>query len=118
MKDIYWLAGIIEGEGSFTHSRKKVGGAPLAKITINMTDQDVLERVASITKSNLLGPYTRKENNRKDYKPWFSVQMRGNKAIQWMMTLYSLMGNRRKSKIEEILISWKQHQSQRGKRLA
>lgn len=59
--EIIWLAGLLEGEGCFNYraDRKQ------ARISVEMTDQDVLERVAglfgtkvSVRPPRILGPCT------------------------------------------------------------
>jgi hypothetical protein len=42
--DIAWLAGIIEGEGTF--GRK---GHPAGQVRVQMTDEDVIDRLHSLT---------------------------------------------------------------------
>lgn len=48
-KDIYWLAGLLEGEGCFTVRRyegRQTGGLPV--INLWMTDLDVIKRASTI----------------------------------------------------------------------
>lgn len=50
MKEIYWLAGLLEGEGCFhayRQGRKKTPN-PLVQVQVAMTDKDVVERIAGI----------------------------------------------------------------------
>lgn len=113
LSGIHWLAGLLEGEGSFylqTHHRlsRKLGYHPKhAIIKVGMTDRDVVERA-----HNILGSTHKIESSKytiNSGKIMYVSKLSGNAAIQWMMTLYSLMGNRRKLKIEEILFYWKYH---------
>jgi len=101
IKDIAWLAGLTEGEGCFAWQ------GCTANITINMTDRDVVERASVLFKSNLLGPYHPKQPHVKKSKDIWRTTACGQRAIGWMMTLYPLMGERRKFKIEEVLHTWK-----------
>jgi len=95
--DIAWLAGLLEGEGSFYLSR---GTNPT--ITLGMTDEDVVRRVAL-----LMGVdqhvYRQQLGSG---KPFFRIAILGSKAHAWMMTLACLMGKRRKEKIFECLRSY------------
>jgi hypothetical protein len=43
------------------------------------------------------------------------VTFTGRKAIALMMTLYTLMGERRRAKIEEVIAEWKARPGIRGK---
>lgn len=102
---IYWLAGFLDGEGSFQNAN-----TPL--ISINQTDLDLVERVKQITNcSNSIG-ITEANGNRKTLY-YFTIT--GMSAIQWMMTIYPIMSVRRKSQIREIIATWKQRKrTQKG----
>lgn len=102
MKNVYYIAGLLEGEGCFGIYNN------CPSITICMTDKDTIELAKNIIdiKDNNTIKYTVRELPR---KPMYSLNVSGNVAIQWMMTLYSLMSSRRKSKIREILNAWKNH---------
>ena len=93
MKDIAWLGGLLEGEGSFMLPRGKY---PL--IRLNMTDGDTVERAAIIMKSRV----TRCKNQ------WV-VQLNGVVAIQWMMTLYPFLNKNRRNRISTIVRYWRSH---------
>lgn len=96
--DIPWLAGLIEGEGSFRwHHRSPA-------ITIQMTDEDIITRVAKLWDRPVYGPYGPYGQSKK--QTW-QTMVTGPQAIGWMFTLYSFMGARRKQKIEEIVAEWK-----------
>ena len=94
--DIAWVAGIVEGEGSVGIRN----GCP--NIQVQMTDRDVIERLCGI-----IGVKPRTPWRRGRYKPVYGCVLSGIKAIQWMMTLYVLMGERRKAKIAEVIETWK-----------
>lgn len=120
IKDIIWLAGLLEGEGSFgwytvDHSNGKRYSR--ASIQLEMCDLDIISRVRDILyeddyKKGISNLYQR--TNRTSYdteykldKPSYKIAAFSNRAIQWMMTLYPLMGIRRKEKIKEVIIAWK-----------
>ena len=92
-RDIHWLAGILEGEGTFGDRRR---------IRLKMTDRDVVERVAKLWKRPLV--VEKLQPNRKQA---YSTAIGSIDAIGWMMTLYSLLGTRRQTKIRQILADWK-----------
>jgi hypothetical protein len=102
IKNISWLAGILEGEGSFSCDDNGTN----AVIKVGMTDKDVIEKVAMVVNYN--GKIC--EQAREGFKIMYIVQLYGNEAIQWMMTIYSLMGIRRKEKIKSILILWREYE--------
>lgn len=100
-KDIYWLAGMLEGEGSFCQQPNR----KFPRISFVSTDFDVALRVATLLNCNVGG---RGDKNRPGHhKPVYLVQVAGREAIGWMMTLYRLMGQRRRAKIRELLQDWK-----------
>jgi len=70
-----------------------------------MTDRDVVERLARLWGANALGPYL-KEGRR----PVFAVAIHTRRAVGWMMTLYALMGERRRARIREILAAWRSYE--------
>ena len=94
--DIHWLAGLIEGEGSFMF------GKGSTSIMIQMTDRDVLVRAAKILGCKVRDGHYRPKG-KSTYKTVFACGVFGMRAFGWMMTLYSLMGERRQAKIRSII---------------
>lgn len=107
-RDLHWLAGWLEGEGCFEFRcpappRKSDGvKAGYPRITAGCTDKDVAERAHRI-----LGTGSMYEENNGRTTPMWRVNIQNQKAIGWMMTLYTLMGKRRQTKIKEIISSWR-----------
>lgn len=99
--DLAWLAGLLEGEGSFMMGRNTVGGKVYfyPKIVVTMTDKDIIDRV-----SDLFGVTTYKLPDASYMKKqqWRS-QVSGYKAAVLMEALIPFMGFRRTEKIKEIL---------------
>jgi hypothetical protein len=94
--NLCWLAGILEGEGSFPYQCSP-------GICIGSTDKDIVERVAKYFDRKIRGAYKYKLNK----KPVYYTEIWGIKAIEWMKRLYPLMGIRRKQKIKENLKRFK-----------
>ena len=103
MIDIAWLAGILEGEGCFQFTKSN---SPV--IILKMNDEDIVNKV-----SKLFNKSYYEDNNpvRGGYNKIYRTQINGTKAIEWMFTIYSLLGNRRKEKIREIIEQWKKSES-------
>lgn len=106
--DIYWLAGLLEGEGCF-YAHKSAGKTTENKckllIQLVMTDRDIVDRAAKImgtTVYNRKNPPSLAKN-----KQVYVTRIFGNHAAAWMMTLFRLMGDRRRVKIEACLSAWK-----------
>lgn len=102
VKEIAWVAGILEGEGSFGLTNKRK--APC--IWLGMSDADVIERVRSIVDKSL--SITIIKNSRKPtYKDQYRITLNGSRAIGWMFTIYQFMSIRRKARIRECIQAWK-----------
>ncbi len=102
MKNLYWIAGLLEGEGCFGFYNN------CPTIQVNMTDKDVIDKakiILDIENNNEVRKQI-KDIKRKDI---YCLNISGSIAIQWMMTLYSLMSLRRKNKIKEIINLWKNY---------
>ncbi len=95
MADVYWLAGLLEGEGYFGFK------SGTCKIVVEMSDEDIILRASDLLQC-VSKPRPAKENR----KPCWRAEISGYKAAQWMMTLYCLLGLRRKEKIKKCLLSW------------
>lgn len=101
VKDIAWLAGLLEGEAHFGYNK----GGDHAFIEIAMTDKDVIDRVA-----HMFGSKTRSRPGVKlHHQPQWRTCVTCVKARAWMMTLFPLLGRRRRDKIKQILDKVKQH---------
>lgn len=105
----HWLAGILEGEGSF------MVGSPstprMSKIALRMSDQDVVEKVAKI-----LGVAVTKNLPRQaHYKPMFQLKLAGKRAVEWMLVLRPLMGLRRQGQIDVAIKAYYDRQTGRVK---
>ena len=100
MKEIAWLAGLLEGEGCFREHKHSPG------ITLNSTDRDVVEHAADIL--GIPRP-TKSWIQRPNRKPMWCVALHGAHAIAWMMTLYTFMGERRRARIRDLITGWTAH---------
>ena len=108
-KALYWLAGLLEGEGSFLPGPPSAPNRP--GIQVSMTDEDVIARVA-----DLFGvKYHRWQRTNPNHKPSFQVLLRGKRAADYMSRLHPLMGQRRQGQIDRALASFKMP-DQRGEK--
>lgn len=94
--ELSWLAGWLEGEGSFT-----VAG-PTAVISATCTDQDTAARVA-IMLNGKMSKVTHPDNRPEHYKQVYAIQITGQRALVWMIWLRPLMGLRRQDEIDTCL---------------
>lgn len=106
VKNIFWLAGLIEGEGCFDMANKIT-----PRIRVGMTDLDIVIRAAIILNApNVIGA------SRKIGKKTYNIALHGDPAISWMMKLYPYMGKRRQNKIMECFLKWKERENWTGRR--
>lgn len=107
-KDIYWIAGLLEGEGCFDGLNQT---SP--RVRLSMTDLDVMIKAAEI-----LGAYNITKNTRITPigRTVYYLSLHGRNALEWMRRIYPLMGKRRKNKIDECLQAWNEKQGRTGKR--
>lgn len=106
--DLNWLAGLLEGEGSFMMGRNWVNGKLYLypRIVVSMTDADVIERVARLFGTSVYVVPPSKSADRKHYKQQWRAQVNGARAAHLMEQLLPIMGGRRASKIKEILADY------------
>lgn len=97
IKEISWLAGLLEGEGCFSPANGTV------TISVGLADLDVMQRVCALFGNSTL--YKPKRRSPK-HKQLYYTSIHGKRAAAWMMTLYSLLGSRRRAKIVEGLKLW------------
>jgi Holliday junction resolvase-like predicted endonuclease len=101
--DLAWVAGLLEGEGSFMAGPPSHPNQP--GIVIEMTDLDVLQRLARI-----LG-VTRIKIRKTGWKQSWRVLVRSRKAADLMRLLRPWMGSRRQAQIDHALQNYNQSQS-------
>lgn len=92
--EIAWLAGYLEGEGCFYVTKLNSVG-----ITVTSTDEDIVDRVASMFGREKRGPKFGKPAR----KPYFTVGVHSDRAVKIMNEILPYMGERRSEKIKEIL---------------
>lgn len=92
-EDVIWLAGLLEGEGTFDLHRGKY-----ARVRVAMTDRDVVGRAAT-----LLGARVRLSLKPAPYQATWHAEVSGEKAVEVMQAVLPFMGSRRSGKIASIL---------------
>lgn len=87
--DVAWMAGLLEGEASF------LWDAPCATLTLSMKDRDIVARAAALMGApRVRGPYRHK--GKPHHSPYYVCSVNGAKAVGWMMTIFSFLGERRR----------------------
>lgn len=97
-RDLYWIAGLFEGEASFYPMTDKY---PLG-FQIEMTDLDVIEKICNIIGTKYCLPKIRESHHKQSYR----TTLRGLPALNIMIQILPIMGNRRTIKIQECIQSY------------
>lgn len=95
----FWLAGLLEGEGSFCKPAPSSKGAPF--ISLQMTDEDVVAKVSQIFGVK----YHQTKKKKQHHKQCFIVVKTGFEAIEIMKEIKPLMSQRRQQQIENAINS-------------
>lgn len=98
-----WLAGLLEGEGSFFLLRNRVSGKVYLypQVIVGMTDRDVIERAAVMMESSVASV-----SNGQGRKRIYRAHAVGRKAVRIMRLIRPHMGLRRGKKIDDLLADW------------
>lgn len=96
----YWLAGILEGEGSFMEGPPSDPNRP--RISVEMSDKDIIKRVADLFG---VGYIHECEGRQENWSTTYQIEVRGQSAIELMRLLKPIMGARRSRQIEDALAS-------------
>ncbi len=103
--ELAWLAGLLEGEGSFFLHRTRPSGAKrdyyYPTIVVTMTDADVIQRAARAMECPSAVRTIAPAGVSK--KTGYRAVLRGAAAVRLMRALLPMMGVRRSSKIVELL---------------
>jgi hypothetical protein len=113
--DIYWLAGLLEGEGSFGIDKRSA----CPRLELKISDLDVVVRARRLmglkskigtlsAASILVGPSALRRGQR-SARDAHRFVAHGAVAAAWMMTLYTQMGARRRARIRKVLAAWRNH---------
>ena len=97
--DLHWLAGLLDGEGSFLAGPPSAPRSPA--VQVSMADRDVVERAGALLGVAVMVVPSRREGWRTAY----SVRVRGAPAVLWMERLRPLMGTRRREQIDRAVAS-------------
>ena len=103
-EDLAWVAGLLEGEGSFMI---RTNGTP--KIQCQMTDEDVILKLQAMCGGNVYFSERTVEQKEKKWKDTWSWIIQGKDASDLMKLLLPLMGERRSQKIRDVLNAYSSH---------
>jgi hypothetical protein len=102
VEHIAWVAGLLDGEGSFIVLRRKTRVSPALVVCCKMTDLDLIERLQEVTGvGTVSGPH--KGTNKPS---WTWACNRVNDGVDLCKAIYPWMGIRRQAAIRKILQEW------------
>jgi len=101
---LHWLAGLLEGEGSFCVGLPSNPGAPF--IHVNMADEDVIAKLGGIFEVHYHVSCP-KRYREKGWRQAFSVRLTGKRAVELMTLLRPLMGQRRQRQLDRAIADYK-----------
>lgn len=98
INELYWAAGFLEGEGSFTTDGRRIGSS--VRLQAGQVQREPLDRLLSIFGGKIMW---RMQNS----KPFYLWRLNSRRSAQVMLTLYVLMSPRRQEQIVSALKKWR-----------
>jgi hypothetical protein len=99
--EVAWLAGLLEGEGTFAASEKGPNSYPV--VSVQMCDISVVRRAAAVLGAASLREH-RPQNER--WSIVYAATISGARAADWMHRLRPFMGIRRAAAIDNALANY------------
>jgi LAGLIDADG DNA endonuclease family protein len=99
--ELFWLAGLLEGEGSFMAPSPSEPFSP--SVRVEMTDRDVIERACGLFGTSVR-PIRRPGSAN---KPSYRAVVKGLRAVRLMQDLTPVMGRRRRDQITAALAGYR-----------
>jgi hypothetical protein len=96
--DWAWLAGLLDGEATFRF------GSGLPRIQLQMTDEDLIQRVANFFNVNY-HPTKKAQPHHK--QAWQLTICRTEVVIEIYFGIYKYMCKRRQARLDEFVEAWK-----------
>lgn len=97
---LYWLAGVLEGEGTFMSGTPSSPNSPIARIS--MTDRDIVTRAALLLDRAVTPVRPRQAH----YKPPYITQIKGVEAVGLMRAMRPVLGPDRQRQIDQVVETW------------
>jgi hypothetical protein len=103
--EISWVAGLLEGEGSFGLGAIKSTGVRQIRISCSMTDEDTIQRLMMLTGGGNYNLEGRRDPRRVERSKPLYCWVIGKRAdaLELMRSIRPYMGQRRGAKIDELL---------------
>ena len=102
---VAWLAGVLEGEGSFLTSR--FDGRSYPRVQITMSDRYVLDRAMSLMPGSRIYSVSDERQAERGWSDAWIVTVNGFPAAAVMRSVLPWMGSRRSTAIDRSLSAWR-----------
>lgn len=110
--EVAWAAGLFEGEGCIRFC-KHDRGLEYIRLSIKMTDRDVLQHFADVVGAEVKGPYAPSED-KPHHKPVWSVTIsKTRKSLNVLEAFWPYLGDRRRAKAQEVTALWEENSHSR-----
>ena len=96
--DLYWVAGFIEGEGTFSGYKGNF------HISAAQVQREPLERLVRIVGGTISGPF--QKNSTPNTQPIHVWRICGKAAIEWMLALRPIMSPRRTGQLDDAVFHY------------
>ena len=100
-----WLAGVLEGEGSFLSAR--LSGYSYPRVQMTMCDRSVLARAMTLMTGSRIYDVTDKRKAERGWSEAWMVRVNGRAAAAVMKAVLPWMGSRRTKAIDRALSAWR-----------
>lgn len=99
-----WLAGLLEGEGSFMRLDRASRPGERPRLSCIMSDLDIIQRLADVTGVGIVKLHPTRDDNRLGKKPLYSwITTRHAEVRDICHAIRPHMGERRRAQIDRIL---------------
>jgi len=102
--EVAWLAGLYEGEGSCN-----ITSGRAIRIEIAMTDEDIINRIHSLTG---VGSVKTAPKRKANYKQVYRWSIGGIAAVNLLQQMMPWLGDRRRIHAENAINNWRTNKSQ------
>ena len=101
LRDRYWLAGMLEGEGTFFATKNKPHQPSQPRVAFVSTDRDIVVRIWRLMEAKTVR--VNSSHNRLGKKRQWVTAISSTKAAALMRLIWPIMGKRRKKQIRKAL---------------
>jgi len=102
LKQIYWAAGFLEGEGCFTKAGSHNNSPEINAVQVQV---EPLVTLHDILGGKVTGPFKKTNPKHNSFYKW---RVGGSRAAGIIMTLYPILSEKRQKAIAGMLKAWKQ----------